>query len=76
MYQVVTSEIVKVNITNSGSDAVAFEKKLDKSLSIEDLKVLCYIYAPHRKKTLQSRWNQLEDWQKPRIRCRCFMFYQ
>lgn len=39
MYQVVTSEIVKVNITNSGSDAVAFEQKLAKSLTIEDLKV-------------------------------------
>lgn len=41
MYQVITSDFAKVNVTNSQNDAVAFEKKFAKTLSIEELKVMC-----------------------------------
>lgn len=39
MYQVITSDFAKVNVTNSQNDAVAFEQKFAKGLSIEELKV-------------------------------------
>lgn len=37
--RVLTSSIVKVNVSNSQNDAVSFEKKFDKGISISDLKV-------------------------------------
>lgn len=42
MYQVITSDFVKVNVTNSQNDAVAFEQKFAKTFSIEELKVMFY----------------------------------
>ena len=37
--QVVTSDTVKVNVSNSFNDVVSFEKKFFKNLSINELKV-------------------------------------
>lgn len=37
--QVITSETVKLNVSNSFNDVVSFEKKFDKKLTIGDLKV-------------------------------------
>lgn len=42
---IVTSETVKVNVSNSSNDVVSFEKKFDKRQTISDLKVsheICY----------------------------------
>jgi hypothetical protein len=36
---VISSDTVKVNVTNSVNDVVSFEKKFDKHLTISDLKV-------------------------------------
>lgn len=37
--QVITSDTVKVNVSNSQNDVVSFEKKFDKRITISDLKV-------------------------------------
>ena len=37
--QVITSEFVKLNVSNSSNDVVSFEKKFDKKLTIGELKV-------------------------------------
>lgn len=39
MYKVITSDFVKVCVTNSHSSAVAVEQKYAKNLLIDDLKV-------------------------------------
>lgn len=38
-FQIITSDFVKVNVTNSKNDSVAFEKKFPKKLTILELKV-------------------------------------
>lgn len=37
--QILTSDTVKVNVSNSCNDVVSFEKKFNKSLTINELKV-------------------------------------
>jgi hypothetical protein len=37
--QVISSDTVKVNVSNSFNDVVSFEKKFSKSLPIHELKV-------------------------------------
>lgn len=37
--RIVTSSTVKVNVSNSQNDAISFEKKFDKGITISDLKV-------------------------------------
>lgn len=37
--QIITSDTVKVNVSNSQNDVVSFEKKFDKRITISDLKV-------------------------------------
>lgn len=37
--QIITSDTVKVNVSNSCNDVVSFEKKFNKSLPINELKV-------------------------------------
>lgn len=37
--QVITSDVVKVNVSNSFNDVVSFEKRFNKSLRINELKV-------------------------------------
>lgn len=37
--QVITSEFVKLNVSNSSNDVVSFEKKFDKKLRVDELKV-------------------------------------
>lgn len=38
-FRVITSDYVKVNVTNSQNSAVSLEQKFAKSLAIEELKV-------------------------------------
>lgn len=38
-YTIITSDTVKVNISNSVNDVISFEKKFDKGITISDLKV-------------------------------------
>lgn len=38
-FAIITSETVKVNVSNSVNDAISFERKFDKKLTIADLKV-------------------------------------
>lgn len=37
--QVVTSDTVKINVSNSSNDVISFEKKFNKSVMISELKV-------------------------------------
>lgn len=37
--QVVTSELVKLNVSNSANDVISFEKKFEKKLTVGELKV-------------------------------------
>lgn len=41
-FRVITSDYVKVNVTNSQNSAVSLEQKFAKSLTIEELKVQIY----------------------------------
>lgn len=41
-FRVITSDFVKVNVTNSQNSAVSLEQKFAKSLTIEELKVYTY----------------------------------
>lgn len=43
--KIITSETVKVNVSNSQNDVVSFEKKFDKRQTIADLKVSHAIYV-------------------------------
>lgn len=38
--QIITSDTVKVNVSNSSNDVISFEKKFNKSLPIHELKVI------------------------------------
>lgn len=38
-FKIITSDTVKVNVSNSVNDTVSFERKFDKKLTISDLKV-------------------------------------
>jgi hypothetical protein len=38
-FQVVTSDFVKLNVSNSSNNVISFEKKFDKKLQIAELKV-------------------------------------
>lgn len=38
-FTVITSDTVKINVSNSQNDVISFEKKFDKRLTISDLKV-------------------------------------
>lgn len=38
--QVISSDSVKINVSNSSNDVVSFEKKFDKKLTIGELKVI------------------------------------
>lgn len=38
-FKIITSDTVKVNVSNSQNDVVSFEKKFDKRQTISDLKV-------------------------------------
>lgn len=37
--KIITSDVVKVNVSNSQNDVVSFEKKFDKRQTISELKV-------------------------------------
>lgn len=37
--QIISSDTVKVNVSNSSNDVISFEKKFYKSLTINELKV-------------------------------------
>lgn len=39
-FQVITSETVKLNVSNSSNDVVSFEKKFDKKITVGELKVI------------------------------------
>lgn len=36
---IITSDTVKVNVSNSANDVISFEKKFDKRITISELKV-------------------------------------
>lgn len=42
--KIITSDTVKVNVSNSQNDVVSFEKKFDKRQTISDLKVTHAIF--------------------------------
>lgn len=44
---IVTSDTVKINVSNSVNDVVSFEKKFDKGLKISDLKVSHAVFFVH-----------------------------
>lgn len=44
-FRVITSDYVRVNVTNSQNSAVSLEQKFAKNLTIEELKVLHRIYT-------------------------------
>lgn len=37
--QVISSDTVKINVSNSSNDVISFEKKFNKGISINELKV-------------------------------------
>lgn len=41
--QIITGDFVKVNVTNSKNDSVAFEKKFPKKFTILELKVRLWV---------------------------------
>lgn len=38
-YKIITSDFLKVNVSNSQNDVISFERKFDKGMTILDLKV-------------------------------------
>lgn len=38
-FTIITSDTVKVNVSNSANDVISFEKKFDKRITISELKV-------------------------------------
>jgi len=52
--QVITSEFVKLNVSNSSNDVVSFEKKFDKKLTIGELKV-----RKKRSRMTHAQWDLL-----------------
>lgn len=51
--QVITSEFVKLNVSNSSNDVVSFEKKFDKKLTIGELKSKLEVLTGGNKGTMQ-----------------------
>lgn len=57
-YQVITSNFVKVNVSNSENDVISFERKFDKGITIFDLKVrnfLEHFFLKINKNLLQTK---------------------
>lgn len=38
-YKIISSDFVKVNVSNSQNDVISFERRFDKSITISELKV-------------------------------------
>lgn len=57
-YKVITSDFVKVNVSNSQNDVISFERKFDKGITILDLKVRIFLEQNFKKNQIFFNYRQ------------------